>query len=488
MDLLRVDQNLLLEILFNDRSKLLLTVVYRPPNSGYLNKFFQSFLEFSVNYRHSLGSFIFASSLYLIPFMSTHHLRNSSTLLDLCSINVKDKLKEFGQRGVAFLSAHNLIFVSIVGRVAVCRDSSGFDASSFQSDVDDIDWTDIEIFGIKLLNIFNAHVPLKRYFKNLPAPWLTNKIRLMMRNRDLARRIGAGIKMISYDRYKTLRNKAQYLMLRLSHFVEELNAFFGHNAECADCMKLGSLGEILPSDFDDRSFHWNYVVSRDIVISRTKSNAVGEDSISLRLLKLTTHIIMSILEHLFNFSLMNGVYSVKWKSAFIYSNPKVRNPTLVQHYRPISILPTLSKTLEQIVCAQIRVYLKNSGLYDPCQSTYPNNHSTQTCLIRMLDEVSHAADRRMVTVSVFFDFSKAFDRRTQAVKDSIKGTTSSLSLVRIGMPDGSVLGPFHFTLYLADFRLVVRHCKYNFYADNLRAYIHCEPRDLPDTIRKVNED
>ncbi|KAL6423098.1 hypothetical protein ACFW04_010529 [Cataglyphis niger] len=108
-------------------------------------------------------------------------------------------------------------------------------------------------------------------------------------------------------------------------------------------------------------------------------------------------------------------------------------------------------------------------------------------------------------LSVFFDFSKIFNRvdhfllieklknlnfsesvlhwihsylteRTQAVKDWIESINSAL------------LGPLLFTLYLADFNHVVKHCKYNFYADDLQAYIHCEPRDLSDTIRKVNED
>ncbi|KAL6420425.1 hypothetical protein ACFW04_014432 [Cataglyphis niger] len=123
----------------------------------------------------------------------------------------------------------------------------------------------------------------------------------------------------------------------------------------------------------------------------------------------------------------------------------------------------------------------------------------------------------MITVSVFFDFLKTFDRvdhfllieklkilnfsesvlhwihsylteRTQAVKDCIEGTISSSSPVRVGVPQDSVLGPLLFTLYLAEFSHVVKHCKYNFYADDLQAYIHCEPRDLSDTIRKVNED
>ncbi|KAL6419008.1 hypothetical protein ACFW04_011637 [Cataglyphis niger] len=398
-----------MEIIFNDRSKLLLVVVYRLPNSGYLNKFFQSFLDFQVDCWHSiilgnfntnmnqnnsqqLDSFIFESSLYLVPFMSSE---------------LQHALKEFGQRGVAFLSAHDLSFI-----------------------------------------------------RNLPASWLTDAIRMVMRDRDLARRTWRKHKNdVFYDRYKMLPNKAQNLVRsakrelrhlgfikardtgeRLSHSVEELNAFFGHNAEHADYIKNDSSRDMFVRDFDDRSFHWNYIV------------------ISLKLLKLTIHCTtLPILEHLFNFSLMNGVFPVKWKSAVICPILKIRNPTLVQYYRSISILPTLSKTLKRLVCAQIRVYLEDSGLYDPCQSAYRNNHSTQTCLIRMLDEAFDRVDPFLLIEKLKnLNFSESilrwihsyFTERTQAVKDWLGYRNA--------------LGPLLFAL-LADFSHVVKHCKYNFY-------------------------
>ncbi|KMQ89587.1 reverse transcriptase-9 [Lasius niger] len=151
------------EILFNDLSKLLLAVVYRPPNSGFLNEFFQSYSELQVNYRHlilgdfnadmnqttfesqQLSSFISASSLYLVPFTSTHHLRNSSTLLDLCIIDDADISSRNMVNGAAFLSAHDLIYIRYGiklqrrrGKLVVCRDWRDLDAASFQSDIGDI--------------------------------------------------------------------------------------------------------------------------------------------------------------------------------------------------------------------------------------------------------------------------------------------------------------------------------------------------------------
>ncbi|KMQ87873.1 rna-directed dna polymerase from mobile element jockey-like protein [Lasius niger] len=203
------------------------------------------------------------------------------------------------------------------------------------------------------------------------------------------------------------------------------------------------------------------------VTTRATSNAVGTDGIPIRFIKPAIHSIAPILEYLFNFSLTNGVFPARWKSALICPIPKVKNPSTVQHYRPISILPVLSKALERVVCDQIRGFLENSALLDPCQSAYRDNHSTQTCLLRMLDEMRHPADQRMVTVSVFFDFSKAFDRvhhhtllkklkklrfsdsllrwfhsyltgRSQVVRDGVAGTVSSSSPIMMRVPQSGL--------------------------------------------------
>ncbi|KMQ88324.1 rna-directed dna polymerase from mobile element jockey-like protein [Lasius niger] len=504
------------EICVENSAKLLIAVVYRPPNSGYLNEFFQVFMELHGNYRHSiilgdfnadmntitfdsqqLRNFVTSSNLHLVPYESTHHLKDSSTLLDLCIIDNVEKLKDYGQCGV-----QELAFAVVDRGRPFCHER--------EKDLARRTWR-----RRRCDSNYNRFKVLRNRAQNLvrdaKREYYTNKFS----KADSARDVWSGLRQLGL--IKSRENGK-----RLSHSPEELNEFFvgGHERpRPAGAAFLTSLEDVLAGNFSDEDFHWKYVTPEMIgrAISKIKSNAVGIDGLSLTMLRTVTHAVMPVMEHLFNFSLMNGVFPSGWKSALVCPIPKVKCPTMVQHYRPISILPTLSKALERVVSEQIRAWMDETCLYDPCQSAYRRHHSTQTSLIRLLDKVRGAADDRMVTVSALFDFSKAFDRvdhlllasklrklnfsdstvrwifsylngRTQAVRNAIENTTSSLVPVRTGVPQGSVLGPLLFTLYLSDFRQVLKHCKYNYYADNLLVYLHGKPKDLVEVIGKVNED
>lgn len=94
---------------------------------------------------------------------------------------------------------------------------------------------------------------------------------------------------------------------------------------------------------------------------------------------------------------------------------KVRNPTELGHYRLISILPALLKAIERLVLQRIRDHLEAGDLLDSNQWVYRAEHSTQTCLVWFLDMVRKAIDAKQVTLSVFIDFSKVFDRVDHAI-------------------------------------------------------------------------
>lgn len=301
--------------------------------------------------------------------------------------------------------------------------------------------------------------------------------------------------------------------------MDELNSYFADAGTGLRDLSVDGWSEGNPErgGFDDSKFYFKYVGPGMILKSlRGGSNAVGLDGISYRLIQMTLPYVLPVIEHLFNFSLTYGVVPAIWKSAVIVPIPKISHPTLVEH-RLISILPFLSKMLERIVFDQLTEYLRDNDLLDPCQFAYRRNSSTQICIMRMLDDIRLAADRRKVTISIFFDFSKAFDRvrhgillkklkemelsdfpldwiasylsgRMQAVRDGFNGTTSSPACIIAGVPQGSVLGPLLFTLYVADICKELQYCKHNFYADDLHIYYHREPSDLPSGLQKMNYD
>ena len=81
----------------------------------------------------------------------------------------------------------------------------------------------------------------------------------------------------------------------------------------------------------------------------------------------------------------------------------------LKDFKTISILCTVSKAFERIVVDQISVYLENCGILDPHQFVYRRRLSTHTALIRVLDNIQYTADRRLVTIAVFFDLTKVFE-------------------------------------------------------------------------------
>lgn len=148
-------------------------------------------------------------------------MRNSSTLLDICIVDDLDKISEYGQHPVPSMSAHDLICIRYDLKVERRRDRTvnfrdwrNLDQFVLLSEVNDLDWSDlfsstnmdekVEIFSSKLLELLDTHAPMvRRNFRNLPVPWLTDEIHSAMRERDLARRVWRRRRNDqSYERYR----------------------------------------------------------------------------------------------------------------------------------------------------------------------------------------------------------------------------------------------------------------------------------------------
>ena len=208
-------------------------------------------------------------------------------------------------------------------------------------------------------------------------------------------------------------------------------------------------------------------------LDTTKSN--GPDGISARMLKFTAYSIAPAVTILFNLSLKLGRVPSAWKSSHIIPIPKIPKAKSPDSYRPISLLSILSKTLERHVFRLLTTELDVACPLVDTQWGFRAGRSTISALLSTVTHWLEILDAGMDICAVFFDYQKAFDSvphrplleklvaldmnrhviqwiadyltsRTQQVV--VEGEISKVANVLSGVPQGSVLGPLLFLIYI----------------------------------------
>lgn len=221
------------------------------------------------------------------------------------------------------------------------------------------------------------------------------------------------------------------------------------------------------------------------------------------------------LTYIINTCLSQNVFPSMWKRAHVIPIPKNNNPTDYCHFRPISILPTISKILEKIVANQLKLFLTKKQILPAIQSGFRANHSTTTALLNVTDDIYRATDQNMSTILVLLDFSKAFDTLNHLIlckklrhfglshyavlfienylsnrcqRVTVNGNLSNLKYSSRGVPQGSVLGPLLFSIYTADFNRNLTNCNIHQYADDTQIYFSFFPHDFNNAVNTINLD
>ena len=137
--------------------------------------------------------------------------------------------------------------------------------------------------------------------------------------------------------------------------------------------------------------------------------AMGVDKFSARILKIAAPVIAPFIAKLMNRSIESCVFPIRWKTAKVTPLFKSGDRDDLNNYRPISVLPILSKLLERHVHTNLYAYLSDNNLLYACQSGFRRHHGTDTALIKLVDELLLNLDKNRVSGLVLIDYCKAFD-------------------------------------------------------------------------------
>jgi hypothetical protein len=250
----------------------------------------------------------------------------------------------------------------------------------------------------------------------------------------------------------------------------------------------------------------------DITSTLKSSSSCGQDGISSNLLKKIIPSIVVPLVHIFNKSLSTGVVPNNLKVAKVIPIFKSGDKYSFNNYRPISILPAISKILEKIVYKRIHDFITKHNILTPDQFGFRPKHSTYMAINKLYDLITSSLDNKYHTIGIFLDLSKAFDTldhnilKTKLNQYGIRGVAnhwiesyldnrkqfvlynqhqSPTSSIKCGVPQGSILGPLLFLLYINDLPSYSSKLKFIMFADDTNIiYSHKDPKLLESTLNK----
>ena len=249
------------------------------------------------------------------------------------------------------------------------------------------------------------------------------------------------------------------------------------------------------------------------ITSLNNNKSSGPYSIPIKILQLIKNDIAKPLSQIINLSFSTGHFPSNLKTAKVIPIFKKDSPLECSNYRPISLLSNIDKFFEKLMFSRIIKFLETSCCIYPLQFGFRKHHSTNDTLINITENIRSALDKSQFACGVFVDLQKAFDtvdhvillkklehygirgignswfhsylsNRSQFV--SILGFNSSLKSIMRGVPQGSVLGPLLFLLYINDLHEAIKYCMVHHFADDTNLLLF--DSSLKSLQKKINID
>ena len=427
-----------------------------------------------------------------------------------------------------------------------------------------------EIWKKIFLNVLDKHAPLQhKKIRSKKAPWITNDIKNLMNTREKFKRKAIltnnendwlNFRLTRNKVNVKLRNaKKDYYSPKIAgqkfnpkKAWKSINSLLGrenkptvvneltvgnNNLTCPEDIAEGfneyfsNIGPKLSSKIDSSNYNFEtYIKSaksefaafQPLTVSQIShllhglsgNKATGIDTISCKIIKLAAPAVISdSLTLICNQAITLSSFPDEWKIARVVPLYKNGQRYIPGNYRPISVLPAISKIMERILHDQLYNYLTKFDLFSDTQFGFRKFHSTASALLDCTNDWYINLDRKMFNLVVLIDLKKAFDTvdhqillsklelygiKGQALnllksyltnrkqKCQIKNVFSSEHLIKCGVPQGSILGPLLFLLYINDLPHCLSKTKPRLFADDTN--LTASANSVTDLEAAVNSD